>query len=434
MMLPAMGGVVSSCQQIDLGDSAGVSNDDTYRVKITSKGGNGESVPLPLTVYAVNDDGLIESKATVTEGGASVNLSLLSGDFTFYAVAGEKASASDVPENNIITAENGYFENPIMRGKYQTTVDDDTEVPMTLAYAVASVDVTLNEVPDNVTSVSVKIATLREAMNIVGDYEGSTTATLDLEKQSDGTTWKSATAYVFPSVSAPTTLTITEQLSGNTTKSYKASYNAKLVAGTPYHFKGTDTNISNHNLTVSITAEGWDNAIDEELTLTPVGENVSNVVSNDNEIFTVDKLPEAGTKLGEHVLVYVDLENKKGLLFSKFGWKQQSPDMDNIQSIIDDYNEEGITGWNMPTEEQVDFIMSTFGSSTQAYQSINSILSNVKDGIKLPKFGNTLWFLCDNAEKKFSFYSGYINPLSSTDMSSASFYLRLVKPVTFVVQ
>lgn len=421
MMLPAMGGVVSSCQQIDLGDSAGVSNDDTYRVKITSKGGNGESVPLPLTVYAVNDDGLIESKATVTEGGASVNLSLLSGDFTFYAVAGEKASVSDVPENNTITAENGYFENPIMRGKYQTTVDDDTEVPMTLAYAVASVDVTLNEVPDNVTSVSVKIATLREAMNIVGDYEGSTTATLDLEKQSDGTTWKSATAYVFPSVSAPTTLTITEQLSDNTTKSYKASYNAKLVAGTPYHFKGTDTNISNHNLTVSITAEGWDNAIDEELTLTPVESgDGGGSIDADGETFYVSSIPaEAGTVIGDNnkfVLAYVS--GNQGLLYAV---------KDCALDKVAEYKEHGVTGWVVPTLQQYIDInaQATIQNLANAINTINNATK------KAGKYQVGDYYYCDDCTNAYSWSSKGSVAIGT---SGKTYHLRLVKPVTFVVQ
>ena len=271
LMLLAMCLAFSSCQQIDLGSNPSAGNDDKYSVKIASKSADSSvDLPSPLTIYAVNEDGLVENYATVSDGASSTILSLVSGDFTFYAIAGADAGDDDVPENNVVTANNGYFTKPVMRGKKTSSVEDDMSLDLSLSYAVASVDVVLSNISADVKTVSVKIGTLRETMNLEGEYNGSTTATIDLEKQSDGTTWKSPTVYVFPSVSAPTTLTITQTLSDNTTKSYTASYNARLLEGTPYHFKGTDTNVSNHELTVNVTAEGWDNAIEEELTLTPI--------------------------------------------------------------------------------------------------------------------------------------------------------------------
>ena len=103
--------LLASCQQIDLGDkiSSVVAQDDTYSVKITSKSGDSNvDIPSPLTIYAVNADGLVEKRASVTEEGAtSVNLSLVSGDYTFYAIAGADAGNDDVPENNMVTAGNG---------------------------------------------------------------------------------------------------------------------------------------------------------------------------------------------------------------------------------------------------------------------------------------------------------------------------------------
>jgi len=142
--------LLASCQQIDLGDkiSSVVAQDDTYSVMVTSKSGDSNvDIPMPLTIYAVNADGLVEKMASVTEEGAtSVNLSLVSGDYTFYAIAGADAGNDDVPENNMVTAGNGYFTKPVMRCTKNATVDDETELPLTLSYAVAAVDFTLNNI------------------------------------------------------------------------------------------------------------------------------------------------------------------------------------------------------------------------------------------------------------------------------------------------
>lgn len=415
--------LLTACQQIDLGDYANIpSNDDTYEVNITSKSGvSGVDIPYPLTVYAVNEDGLVEDKASTTESG-SINLSLLSGDFTFYAIAGADAGNSDVPANNIVTTEEGYFANAVMRGETNKTIDDNEELSLTLSNAVASVDATLSNIPANVQSVSVKIATLRQAMNLEGEYDGNTTATIDLEKQPDGTTWKSATVYVFPSVSTPTTLTITHTLNDNTTKSYTASYNSKLLAGTPYHFKGTGTNISNHELTVNVTAEGWDDAIEEELTLTPIESgDGSGTIDSDGETYYVSEIPtEAGTVLdGKYILAYV--EGNQGLLYAK---------KDCAIDDIANYKENGITGWSVPTLEQYNKIKSSTDLN-KLRKAIDTINNATK---KADKYQYNDAFYCNDCSSAFSWINNANNGEIDIDTSGKTYHLRLVKPITFKIQ
>ena len=416
--------LLAACQQIDLGDKNKevAAQDGTYSVKINSKSGEpGSDIPKPLTVYAVNADGLVETKASVTdEEATSVNLSLLSGDFTFYAIAGADAGNDDVPANNIVTADEGSFANPIMRCEQNATIDDDMELPLTLSYAVAAVDVTLSNIPADVKAMSVKMGSLRESLNIEGEYAGTTTATLNLEKQSDGTTWKSATAYVFPSVSAPTTLTITQTMTDDSKQSYSASYNAKLLAGTPYHFSGTGTNISNHELTINVTTEGWDNAIVEELVLTPIGAgDGSGSIDTDGETYLVSEMPtEAGTILdGKYVLAYVDGVN--GLLYAK---------QDCTQEQIAEYSEGDITGWSVPTLEQYNAIKTAVGKVTNL-SSIIDTANNATTTAKKYKFNE--YYYCDNLEKAFSWGSN--NPMGEVQIGNSNkvYHLRLVKQVTF---
>lgn len=426
-MLPAMCWVFSSCQKIDLGDASVAGNDDKFSVKISSKSADSDiELPSPLTVYAVNDDGLVENYASVSDGASSATLSLVSGKFTFYAVAGADAGDDDVLENNMVTANEGYFTTPVMRGKQTSSVEDDMSLELSLSYAVASVDVTLGNISADVKAVSVKISTLRETMNLEGEYEGSTTATIDLAKQSDGTTWKSPTVYVFPSVSAPTTLTITQTLNDNTTKSYTASYNAKLIEGTPYHFKGTDTNISNHNLTVNITAEGWDVPIEEELVLIPNETtkdegNVPAIISDDNSTFIVDELPEVGPFCdNKFVLGYVDAENKTGLLFSKEEMAKSA-----LSYAESNYKEEGLSGWKIPTLEECQqvYMSLAFSGLVSALREVGNT-GNISSALYLYGDGTNAFKFTSGSTSKVVTNSSGISP-------KENYRIRLVKPVTF---
>ncbi len=410
--------LLASCQQIDLGDkiSSVVAQDDTYSVLVTSKSGDSNvDIPSPLTIYAVNADGLVEKRASVTEEGVtSVNLSLVSGDYTFYAIAGADAGNDDVPENNMVTAENGYFTKPVMRCTKNATVDDETELPLTLSYAVAAVDFTLNNISSDVKAVSVKLGALRESMNLAGEYAGTTTATLDLTKQSDGTTWKSAVAYVFPSVSAPTTLTITQTMTDDTKQSYTASYNAKLLAGTPYHFSGTGANVTNQELTVTVTSEGWGDAIDEELVLTPIGSgDGTGAIDTDGETFLVSAMPtESGIVFEGHVLAYLD--GDKGLLYAK---------QDCTQDQIAEYSEGDITGWSVPTLEQYNQIKSQ-NTSLAAFAKLIKDMSG-----KAYPYND--YFYIDDPENAFKWSSAFGSNTVQIEGNEAKCHLRLVKEVTF---
>ena len=117
----------TACQQIDLGDYANTSsNDDTYEVNITSKSGkSGVELPYPLTVYAVNEEDAIQDKVIINDGSKTGILSLPSGNYILYATAGEKVENSSKIEDNCISAENGYFMNPIMQGSEVISVEDD---------------------------------------------------------------------------------------------------------------------------------------------------------------------------------------------------------------------------------------------------------------------------------------------------------------------
>ena len=410
----------TACQQIDLGDYTNTSsNDDTYEVNITSKSGeSGVELPYPLTVYAVNEEGLVVSYVKTSESSATNSLSLSSGEYTLYAVAGADAGDSDIFDENVIIAEKGYFDAPIMQGKTNISVEeDDVDADLSLSYAVAAVDVTLNEIPTDVNTITVTIGKQYQTMPLDKKYTGETSATIDLTKQSDGTTWKSNTIYVFPGTSSNTTLTISST-SDSGESSYTITYGSALVAGKPYHFKGTYKSLEKTmSITCNIAANGWDEAIESSFDF---GEDYNNTQAPEvvGDIFKVSSLPNVGTLLDGHIVAYVDAENNTGLLFSKKEWEKAK-----WTTAVSSYSEGELTGWSLPTLSQ--------------YQNIRSKLSGVElssilvsaSGTKL-NIGND-YYVCDEAENAYSFQSN--NSVSLTN-NQKGYKVRLVKPITFKIQ
>lgn len=425
--------LLAACQQIDLGNNntAMAPQDDTYSVKITSKSGDSNvDIPSPLTIYAVNADGLVEKRASVESGETVGSLRLRAGDYTLYAVAGAETDESEVLAENLVTANNGYFDSPVMQGTKAITVEnDDMSTTISMSYAVASVDLTLSEIPNTVVSTTVKVETQYGNMDISREYTGATSATLDLTKQSDGTTWKSTTAYLFPGTSSKTKLTITHVMEDESTVSYSVNYNAALVAGTPYHFNGTYKDVNKTmEITCNIETEGWGTPIVSSFDFGNDTSGETTPPQYADGDYVVDVLPSSGSVWSGHVIACMN--GNVGLLFSKNEWDGQRAKIEELQTISNAYVEENLNGWTVPTEEQITNIKSCYTTLPSAFSALNTAMENAS-GTKLKNM-NDRWYLCENATKKYKF-STNISELSATDEKETSnyFYLRLVKEVTF---
>lgn len=425
---------LTACQQIDLGDYANTSsNDDTYEVNITSKSGeSGVELPYPLTVYAVNEGGLVAGSILINNETTTASLSLSSGDYTLYAIAGTNAGDSDISEENVVTADNGYFTTPIMQGEASITVEeDDIDADLSLSYAVAYVDVTLSEIPAEVNTITVTIGNQYQTMPLDKSYTGETNATFTLTKQPDGTTWKSSTIYVFPGTSSKTTLTI-KITSDSGESSYTVTYGNALVAGKPYHFKGNYKQAEKiMSITCNIVADGWDEAIESSFDFGE-GANGNQAPAIEGSEFKVATLPNVGDLLNNHLLIYVDAETNKGLLLSKKQWTGLSSNIEALLAIARNHFEDDITGWELPTSEQAVHIIGAFGSPTETRKKLNNLMKDVSGWNNLPT--KEFYFLCDGAEKRYTFYSNDANNAISNTTNSSNYYLRLVKPVTFKIQ
>ena len=412
--------LVSSCQEIDLGNNGKSADGEAHSVMFTSRSDvAGTAIPSPLSVYAVDGNGLVASKVRLADGEVSGALSLVTGSYMLYGVACADSTESETADGNVITAEAGSFAQPVMQCSQSLVVESDNQdVVITLSYAVASVDVTLSDIPDTIASVYVEIAWQSESMTIKRTYGGSTVATLECKKQADGT-WKSDVAYMFPGTGEVTTLTITHVSKNGYSKGYTATYGSPLKAATPYHFRGTYEGIDNKSLSFSVIAGGWEEDVDETLDITPAEGTTPTPSPSGDEVYEVEEMDgHVLIKTGEHT----------GLLFSKEEWNGLSPDNTRLQQIAAEYDEEGETGWSVPTREQMELLKSHYGNLKTLFMDVNKMLSEV-GGTEI------IWeerlYLCGNADSKYNLTTNNIKGLSNADITSSSFYLRLVKSVTF---
>ena len=399
--------LVSSCQEIDLGNNGKSADGEAHSVMFTSRSDvAGTAIPSPLSVYAVDGNGLVASKVRLADGEVGGALSLVTGSYMLYGVAGADATESETADGNVITAEAGSFAQPVMQCSQSLVVESDNQdVVITLSYAVASVDVTLSDIPDTIASVYVEIARQSESMTIKRTYGGSTVATLECKKQADGT-WKSDVAYMFPGTGEVTTLTITHVSKNGYSKGYTATYGSPLKAATPYHFRGTYEGIDNKSLSFSVIAGGWEEDVDETLDITPAEGTTPTPSPSGDEVYEVEEMDgHVLIKTGEHT----------GLLFSKEEFGEEK-----LSTIANEYSEGDVTGWSIPTLSQYEDII--------ANTTMSVLRQTLLDVGGDTKYLVQCYYLCDNGNSAFSFKS---NKAVSVQNASATYKIRLVKSVTF---
>ena len=181
--------------------------------------GEGEPITSPVRLYVFDSEDCVAVEA-LDEGVSSFTKNLPAGSYEVYALAGVDDTRYTLPskeeatKTTAIALKDGQQLGDLMAGYSSITLSQDGENSTTLNLSrkvILLKSITIKDVPEGTTSVSVKIGPIQESMLLNGTYQGdegefSTTLT----KQSDGTTWKMDTEdiYLLPSVGKPT-ITVT---------------------------------------------------------------------------------------------------------------------------------------------------------------------------------------------------------------------------------
>lgn len=241
--------ILSSCEKVDMledgedGDQTNTSG-VTRNVKLVAKAIDNTDVAYPLTIYAFDTEGN-NVTSTVINGkdDASATLKLKKGRYHLTAVSlpSSYEPLSSVKDWNATFSmpKSGYATVPLMTGSADINVTSSDQIAhISLGYRQASLSVTINDVPTSVTSVDVTLSSAYTDMTLAADLSGKMMVTVPCVKgatSNNGATWSTGKFYILPSVNAQPSITIS--FSGGTTGdvSYSHTYNASLLAGTPYN-------------------------------------------------------------------------------------------------------------------------------------------------------------------------------------------------------
>ena len=238
------------------------------RTRSGGSAGGEATVAYPVTVYVFSGE---ECRAVQTIGdeGQTLNIGLVEGTYSVYAVGGASSSdyvlptTDDAAATSAIALREGHSHGDLMAAQATATLTDGGTNTVTLGMTRKTMliqSVVVKKVPTAATAVSVTIAPLWQALTVGGTFSGvSGSQTIALTKQSDGRTWILAGEsgeHVLPPSSQPASVSVNITI-GGTTKTYTYSCSDQLEAGYKINIDGTYTEAVGVNLTGTITGATW---------------------------------------------------------------------------------------------------------------------------------------------------------------------------------
>ena len=243
------------------------------QVRTRAGGGDGATVSYPVQVYVFQGE---ECKAVQTIGdeGQTLNIALVEGTYSVYAVGGASSTdytlptKDDATTTSAIALKEGQTLTDLMAATASVTLIDGGTNTVTLGMerkVMLIQDITINKIPTAATAVSVTIAPLWQNVTIGGTFSGTTGSnTIALTRQDDNRTWKlpapqgvgSGSVFLLPPSSQPASVSVNVTIGGTTT-TYTYSTSDQLEAGYKINIEGTYTEAVGVSLTGTITGAAW---------------------------------------------------------------------------------------------------------------------------------------------------------------------------------
>ena len=395
-----------------------------------------DEIHYPVTLYAFSSEAdEVVAQTVAASASETLDLALPAGHYRLVALSGSEGySLSSSPTlDDVIAMEDDCASQPLQMGTADVEVTQHTSVSLTMYYQVASVDLSLTDIPSEVTAVCVTLSPLRNTLTFGGTYDGSTAVTVSLSRQTDGT-WTTPRFYTFPGASSRLTLSIS-LTRANSEQVYAYVCDCTLEAGTPYVLSGSYA--QGFSVNGVVNAAGWNAA--KEITFN-FGTNAgSEEEKGDEETPVTGTIPEAGTLWNGHIVGAVEnvTENDAELLLlSRDEWQgvcsaynEEYPGQ--AQTAVDSYTEDDLTGWSIPTTDEAKAIRTAIGNTLLA--TTNTFLASVNytplsDNMEDAE-GNMVRYLCQSAERAFTWNTATSNSVSKAG-KKRTYYLRAVKRVT----
>lgn len=327
-------------------------------LQVTTRGTNDATVSYPVQIYVFQGE---ECRAfqTIGDEGQTLNIPLVEGTYSVYAVGGASSTDYNLPTKDnattttALTLKEGRTLTDLMTASATATLVDGGTNTVTLGMTRKTMliqDVTIKKIPTAATAVSVTLAPLWQALTVSGAFANAgQSQTIALTKQADNRTWTNdATAFVMPPSSQPASISV-NITSGGATKTYTYSCSDQLEAGYKINIDGTYTEAVGVNLSGTITGATW---LGERTISFNFDENGSSAAENNDNS---DNIPSVGdTYQGCYVLAVNDEDDYAEVtLLSptelEFYDVNSTTMQANIDAALATVTSGDISGWEVPT-------------------------------------------------------------------------------------
>lgn len=341
----------------------------------TRAASDGTEVSLPVTLYVMDNNGICVKKETLTSTAEGISMELPAGKYHVYAIGGAKEDDYILPATENATAQSEIAlkssakHDDLMTASGNITLKKNQENQLTLDMSrkVMKINMlTINDVPADISAVSITLQPLYKALLLDGSYGTATTGeTINLTKQTDGTTWRNTEAlYMFPQAGSAT---IKVSLTKNgQSQAYTYVCTESLAANHEYNIEATYVNNQNITMQGSINGVAWGNNISISFNFGNDGDENGDDENNNNDPNTsTETAPTVNTMYKDCFVMSVtdDGDDKVAILLHKKavdivgGNKTEAQILSEIDAALPSFsntNGNGIAGWRIPTRKELE--------------------------------------------------------------------------------
>lgn len=435
-------GLGVGCGGMELPDENEVDPKKQLTLSVSTRTISGEALAYPLSVGAFNGEGRCVAQQSVASAETPIKLSLPAGTYRLIAMSGaeskmfssaEKATLSDglsLSEPNCATP------HAIMRGEANVSLSaGNAKANLLMNPATASVSITLSDVPQEVTAVSVRLHPVFSQLSWGNQYSAPKSATLVCQKTASGT-WTTQTQFLFPSSENYTSLTLA-LTTAHETQHYGYTLTAPLKTATPYVLRGQFSTSGGIGMDAEILSMGWNASVDQHFSFGPAAgipiEHGETPSAPSSENIASEEMPKAGTLWNGYAVAYVEPISEQEvvvLLISKDEWfglssAHSSTQPDQAAEIAATYSEGRFSDWHIPTRDEARFLSDTYRDD--ALEDFNELMESAGGAPLLAKENDkNVRYLCEAAFYTYDYRGGSILAAGKT---VKNYRLRLVKNV-----
>jgi len=399
--LAVMAAMLASCEKMYVVEDETGGDDGSVQgslvVRTAANVANGASgsdyVSYPVSVYVMNADGKCVELQKISSADEGLDIKLAAGNYDVCAVAGtdnyDLPTKENATKETVISPKNGNGHGDLMTAHNSVVMakGEENRLTLQLQRKVMQVQsITLNNIPSDVSAVQLTVSPLHKGIMLDGSYVGGTDShTFDLAKQADGSTWKSTAGEYLLEQKSDVTLKVSLVRADGTT-SYSYASDKQLAANHKINITGNFIDDEHISLSGTITGTDWEETIDVIFDF-----DSTNISTDGGSAGTDEKLhgeaPAAGTMYKGCYVLRTESEgnattvtlitpteaNKIKVSSSKDADKKQQSIKENTATALDGITVSGITGWRLPTQEEMEYIDNNV-------ESINAKISALATG------------------------------------------------------